>query len=189
MAKFVICCFILLFSFCRITKAAQNSFKGFGISGQTDLYHSSVKAKDLPIGQQWIHTIGGNLNYYAAQMNYAVFFNHHKSISSPANGLLLYRDYKGYECGATVKRTLGNLPLPASQWGCGVMLWGNYDRYTQIKQYLVYSTVGIEIFVLHNLLNKNIVPLTVSIPLAYAFRQAGHYFNVGISLQIGLCIP
>ena len=183
--------FILIFSaffvpFNLVT--AQERYKGFGIEGQSSLYSSFVKSKDFPIGFQFVSSWGASINYYQTKMSYSVFLNKHQSFYSVANGLLLYRDYNGYECGINFRRIFSELKTPHLYWGGGLMISGNYDQYALIEQYMVYPTIGFESFLLFHLLHKKI-PFTISIPFSYSFRESGHYSNAGLSFRIGLCFP
>jgi hypothetical protein len=179
-----------------LAQGQQNSLKpfgtrGFALKGQTSMFCSLVKSKDFPIGQQYVATYGGGVGYYAARMSYFAFFNRRQTIYSVPHGLLLYRGYNGYECGANVRRTLGEAKRLCVPFGIGMLLSGSYDTYTGVKQHMAYASVGSEVFLSFNLhkRQRNIFPVEVSIPIIYAFRQSGHYFNVGISLQAGLCTP
>jgi hypothetical protein len=185
-AASLICC---VYALCSTAKAADNLSRGFAVKGQAGIFSSLVKSKDFPVGRQYVATYGGSAGYYAQRMSYFAFINRHQAIHSVPHGLLLYRRYEGYECGASVRRMLGKVKHPDAPFGVGVALSGSYDRYAAVKQYMVYPSVGAEAFLSLNLCRKNIFPVEVGIPFIYAFRQSGHYFNVGISLQVGLCTP
>ncbi|GHT52461.1 hypothetical protein AGMMS49982_12760 [Bacteroidia bacterium] len=183
---------ILLCAFLFIhwdTSVAENPLRGLGIRGQSAVYHSFVKSSGFPIGRQLVHSYGGSVNYSASKMSYSAFLNYHTSIHSFVNGLLLYRDYNGYECGINLRRVISEFQTIRSKWGGGFMLYGNYDQYALIKQYMVYPSIGLEVFSSFQPLKTEILPIAISIPVTYSFRQSGHYFNIGLSLQIGVCIP
>ncbi|MDR1343221.1 MAG: hypothetical protein LBK18_08230 [Prevotellaceae bacterium] len=184
-------CALCIFVFCGTAKASDNLFRGFALKGQGGIFCSLVKSKDFPVGQQYAGAYGGSVGYYAARMSYFAFFGRHQTLYSAPRGLVMYRDYEGYECGVNVRRTLGEVKYLCAPFGVGAMLSGSYDRYALVKQYMAYPSVGAEIFLSFSPVptGKKIFPVEVSIPLIYAFRQSGHYFNVGISLQVGLCLP
>jgi hypothetical protein len=174
--------------FCSTAQASDNLFRGFSLKGQGGIFSSTVKSKDFPVGRQYVATYGGSIGYYAQRMSYFAFINRHQAIHSVPRGLLLYRSYEGYECGANVRRTLSEVKYLCVPFGVGILLSGSYDRYAVVKQQMVYPSVGAEAFFSFKL-RRNVFPFEVNIPLIYAFRQSGHYFNVGISLQVGLCVP
>lgn len=141
------------------------------------------------MGRQHVAAYGASVGYYAARTSYFAFFNRHQAIYSAPRGLLLYRRYEGYECGASARRTLGEVAYLCVPFGVGVLLSGSYDRYAVVKQYMAYPSVGAEAFLAFGLCRKNIFPVEVSLPLIYAFRQSGHFVSLGISLHAGLCTP
>jgi hypothetical protein len=145
MLRFIVVIFILSVVFFNTADANENQYK-IGINGQTSIYGSFVKSNGFPIGSQFVSSFGGGINYSNSKMFYSVFLNKHQSFYSIANGLLLYRDYKGYECGINIRRTLFEFKTVHSNIGGGLMLSGNYDQYMLIKQYMVYPSIGIEVF-------------------------------------------
>jgi hypothetical protein len=177
------------FAFCSTARASENLFRGFSLKGQGGIFSSAVKSGDFPVGQQYVAAYGGSIGYYAARMSYFAFFNRHQTLYSVPRGLLLYRNYEGYECGVNVRRTLSEVKYLGAPWGVGLMLSGSYDSYAIAKQYMAYVAVGAETFLSFSFCRKSFLPVEVSIPIIYAFRQSGHYVNVGLSLQVGLCTP
>jgi hypothetical protein len=176
---------LLLFS--TEVKGEQNPFRGFTMNGQCSFDHSFVRSGKLPTGRQYSVSFGGNVGYYAKRMSYFAFFNRHQTVHSVRRGLLLYRDYKGYDCGINVRRVLGGLRLMKAALGVGISMAGNFDKYSTIEQYMAYPSIGSEAFVIFNPFKNNRVPMEVCIPFRYAFRQSGHYHNVGILIRIGIC--
>ena len=180
------CC---LSALCSAVGAADNPSRGVALKGQVGAFGSWVKSKGFPVGRQHVAAYGAGVGYYAARMSYFAFFNRHQAIHSVPRGLLLYRRYEGYAFGASVRCALGEVKYLGAPFGVGVMLSGSYDRYTVVRQYMAYPSVGAEAFLAFGLFRNNIFPVEVSLPLIYAFRRSGHFVNLGISLHVGLCTP
>lgn len=160
----------------------------YGIKTHYSILNSFVKSQNLLIGRQIVMNFGGELFYNRNKMFFALFLNYHKSIKSIENSFVIYRDYAGYETGFGIRRLMIKLEKRKIGIGFGILLSGNYDKYILVNQYMVYPTLGCEIYAPLYIFKNEHFPIEISIPITYSFRQAGAYSNFGLNIQIGLCI-
>lgn len=184
----LVCCSI--FANTNNAKSQDKWYSGICIIGQSTVSNSFVKSNGFPIGRQIIASYGGAVGYDIPKLYFSIFFNYHKSIYSIENSFLLYREYKGYECGFDFRHVFFKSSSIFNNLGGGLFFYGNFDQYLLIKQYMIYPSVGLEFFSSINLQRINrFCVIEIAVPISYSFRQSGNFLNVGISLQIGLKIP
>jgi hypothetical protein len=160
---------------------------GLLISGNGQFSFSFVKTGDFPIGAQLGYNSGGSVGYGWNKYDFLLNFNFHDAFYSFKAGHVLYRRYKGFITGMSLRYHEEEDLLTYdffSNLGVGVTFDGVFDRYYLIDQYMVYPRLGVELYSAFRLIPKwNLFIINLVAPVTYSFRQSGNYLETGLKIE------
>jgi hypothetical protein len=160
------------------------------LKGDYTLSDAFVKSTGFPVGSQVVSSYDGAIGYNFHRLSASLFFGGHYSIYSLENSFVLYRDYHGLESGIDVRYGFQKKNSILKKYGAGVLLYGSYDQYDLVRQYMVYPSCGVLLFSSFDLFRMySFMPLEIAVPFIYSFRQSGPFLSIGLSAQGELKIP